>query len=326
MVPGLHFLLSVMDLRQLKYFVKIVEQRSMSRASVELHVAQSALSLQISNLETRLQQKLLIRRSTGVFPTKAGQTLYNHAVAILRQVERAALDVERSAAEVSGPASLGLPVVVQDLLAIDLLKAAHERLPSVRLHLAEGMSYLLKEMVLQGRLDMTVTYQFEQSPGILEQPLFNEMIYLVSPAVSKVKTSARTMSISEVAEFPLVLSSRQTGMRRIVEAEFATHDVSVEAIAEVDSLRTLVDVVEAGFAHTILPASALQRHFRDRGGHPLVINPLEISRNVVLCTSEHLPLGVAATAVYELLESLIRQALDEGRWKGIRPISAAPSA
>jgi LysR family nitrogen assimilation transcriptional regulator len=173
---------------------------------------------------------------------------------------------------------------------------------------------------------MTVTYQFEQSPGILEQPLFNEMIYLVSPAVSKVKTSTRTMSIPEVAKFPLVLSSRQTGMRRIVEAEFATHDVSVEAIAEVDSLRTLVDVVEAGFAHTILPASALQRHFRDRGAHPLVINPLEISRNVVLCTSEHLPLGVTATAVYELLESLIRQALDEGRWKGIRPISDAPSA
>lgn len=79
-----------MDLRQLRYFVKIVEQRSMSRASAELNVAQSALSLQISTLETRLRQKLLIRRSTGVSPTEAGQTRYKHAVAILRQVERAA--------------------------------------------------------------------------------------------------------------------------------------------------------------------------------------------------------------------------------------------
>jgi len=159
-----------MDLRQLKYFVKIVEQRSMSRASVELNVAQSALSLQISGLETRLHQKLLIRRSTGVTPTEAGKTLYKHAVAILRQVERATQDVERSASEVSGPASLGLPVVVQDLLAIDLLVAARTRLPQVRLHLAEGMSYLLKEMVLQGRLDMTVTYQFEPSPGLPKNP------------------------------------------------------------------------------------------------------------------------------------------------------------
>jgi DNA-binding transcriptional LysR family regulator len=314
-----------MDLRQLKYFVKIVEQRSMSRASVELHIAQSALSAQISNLETRLQQKLLIRRSTGVFPTAAGQTLYNHALAILRQVERATLDVERSTTEVSGPASLGLPVVVQDLLAIDLLTATHEQLPSVRLHLAEGMSYLLKEMVVQGRLDMTVTYQFEPSPGILEQPLFNEMIYLVSPTASNVKKTARTISISEVAKHPLVLSSRQTGMRRLVEAELAAHDVSVETIAEVDSLRTLVDVVEAGYAHTILPASALQRQFRNPAAHALVINPLAFSRTVVLCTSEHLPLGATATAVYGLLENLIHQALNEGRWEGIRRIKDTPS-
>jgi LysR family nitrogen assimilation transcriptional regulator len=314
-----------MDLRQLKYFVKIVEQRSMSRASVELNVAQSALSLQISGLETRLHQKLLIRRSTGVTPTEAGKTLYKHAVAILRQVERATQDVERSASEVSGPASLGLPVVVQDLLAIDLLVAARTRLPQVRLHLAEGMSYLLKEMVLQGRLDMTVTYQFEPSPGIVEQPLFNEMIYLVSPGGSGIKPRDQGMSIAEVAKLPLFLSSRQTGMRRIVQAGLAAHGLTIEPLAEVDSLRTLVDAVETGNAHTILPASALQKQLKSLADRPLVINALDISRNVVLCTSEHLPLGAAATAVYDVLDNLIREALEDRRWVGIRPVPDAPS-
>lgn len=310
-----------MDLRQLKYFVKIVEQRSMSRASVELNVAQSALSLQVSTLETRLRQKLLVRRSTGVSPTEAGQTLYKHAVAILRQVERAAQDVERSAVEVSGPASFGLPVVMQDLLAIDLLVAARARLPQVRLHLAEGMSYLLKEMVLQGRLDMTVTYQFEPSPGIVEQPLFNEMLYLVSPVNSGLKVREQGLSIDEVAQYPLFLSSSQTGMRRIVQAALAARGFSVEPLAEVDSLRTLLDAVKTGNAHTILPASALQKNFHDQADRSLVINSLGISRNVVLCTSEHLPLGAAATAVYGLLDNLIHEALADGRWVGIRPVS-----
>lgn len=314
-----------MDFRQLKYFVKIVEQRSMSRASVELNIAQSALSLQISTLETRLRQKLLVRRSTGVSPTEAGQTLYKHAVAILRQVDRATEDVERSITEVSGPASLGLPVVVQDLLAIDLLVAGRARLPLVRLHLAEGMSYLLKEMVLQGRLDMTVTYQFEPSPGIVEQPLFSEKIYFVSPVNSGVKSQDSCMSMADVAEHPLVLSSSQTGMRRIVQAALAAQGVTVEPLAEVDSLRTLVDAVEAGAAHTILPASALQKHLKGQVDRTLVINPLGISRNVVLCTSEHLPLGAAATGVYDLLESLIHEALIEGRWIGIEPVSDRPT-
>ncbi|MBQ0921949.1 LysR family transcriptional regulator [Hydrogenophaga aromaticivorans] len=313
-----------MDLRQLKYFVKIVEQRSMSRASVELHVAQSALSSQIASLETRLRQKLLIRRSTGVVPTEAGQALYKHAVAILRQVERATHDVERSGGEPSGPASLGLPVVVEDLLALDLFVAARARLPQVTLHLSEGMSYLLKEMVLQGRLDMTVTYQFEPSPGIVEHPLFTEMIYLVSPAKSGVKPH-KEMSLAQAVQYPLVLSSPQTAMRRVVQAGLAAANLTVTALAEIDSLKTLVDVVEQGHAHTVLPASALQRQLKTDGGDSLVLTPLDISRNVVLCTSEHLPLGVAGTAVYELLEDVVRKALKERRWLGIGPSTGSPS-
>lgn len=313
-----------MDLRQLKYFVKIVEQRSMSRASVELHVAQSALSSQIAGLETRLRQKLLVRRSTGVFPTEAGQALYKHAVAILRQVERAASDVGRVGGEPSGPASLGLPVVVQDLLALDLFVAVRARLPQVTLHLAEGMSYLLKEMVLQGRLDMTVTYQFEPSPGIAEHPLFTEMIYLVSPAKPGVKPR-KEMSLAQAVQFPLVLSSPQTAMRRVVQAGLAAANLNVTTLAEIDSLKTLVDVVEQGHAHTVLPASALQRQLKAEGGGALVLTPLDISRTVVLCTSEHLPLGVAGTAVYELLEDVVRKALKDRRWSGIRPPAGSPS-
>jgi DNA-binding transcriptional LysR family regulator len=180
-------------------------------------------------------------------------------------------------------------------------------------------------MVLQGRLDMTVTYQFEPSPGIVEQPLFNEMIYLVSPAKSGIKPRERGMSIAEVAQYPLFLSSGQTGMRRLVQAGLAAHGVTVEPFAEVDSLRTLIDAVETGNAHTILPASALQGHLKSRADNSLVINSLDLSRNVVLCTSEHLPLGAAATAVYELLENLIQDALQDGRWVGIRPVPDAPS-
>jgi LysR family nitrogen assimilation transcriptional regulator len=187
------------------------------------------------------------------------------------------------------------------------------------------MSYLLKEMVLQGRLDMTVTYQFEPSPGIVEQPLFNEMLYLVSPVQSGIKPCEKGLSIDEVAQYPLFLSSSQTGMRRIVQAALAAHGITVEPLAEVDSLRTLLVAVETGNAHTILPASALQKHLTTQPDRSLVINSLNISRNVVLCTSEHLPLGATATAVYDLLDNLIHKALEDGRWVGIRPISDAPS-
>jgi LysR family nitrogen assimilation transcriptional regulator len=115
-------------------------------------------------------------------------------------------------------------------------------------------------------------------------------------------------------------------MRRIVQTAFAAQGLTVDPLAEVDSLRTLVDSVETGNAHTILPASALQHQLKNHDSRSLVINCLDLSWNVVLCTSEHLPLGATATAVYGLLESLVQEALASGKWIGIRPVGNEPSS
>lgn len=77
-----------MELRQLRYFVKIVELGSMSRAASVLYIAQPALSQQVTGLERDLGQ-LLIRNARGVAPTAAGRTLYQRAVRILRDVQTA---------------------------------------------------------------------------------------------------------------------------------------------------------------------------------------------------------------------------------------------
>jgi len=61
-----------MELRQLRYFVKVCELRSMGRAAVELGVVTSALSQQISRLEGELSTRLLKRSASGVVPTDAG--------------------------------------------------------------------------------------------------------------------------------------------------------------------------------------------------------------------------------------------------------------
>jgi DNA-binding transcriptional LysR family regulator len=166
---------------------------------------------------------------------------------------------------------------------------------------------------------MTVTYRFEPTPGMAELPLFRETIYLVSPATSKVRRRKGEMPLEEVVQYPLVLSSGQTAMRRLVQAGLAAQAGAPDVLAEVDSLRTLLDIVGQGHAHTILPASALQRQLRGEAADTLVLHPLEMSRSVVLSTSEHLPLGLAATAVHDLLRGMIEGALKEKRWIGIHP-------
>jgi LysR family transcriptional regulator, nitrogen assimilation regulatory protein len=77
-----------MQFRQLRYFVKIVEAGSFSRAASIVHVAQPALSQQVAELEERLGVALLQRSARGVRPTAAGEIFYKEASAILRQLDQ----------------------------------------------------------------------------------------------------------------------------------------------------------------------------------------------------------------------------------------------
>lgn len=91
-----------MNFRRLKYFVKIVDIGSLTRAAEVLHIAQPALSQQVATLEGELDQQLLIRTKRGVTPTEAGKVLYTHARTILRQCEQAQLAVNNVGQTLTG--------------------------------------------------------------------------------------------------------------------------------------------------------------------------------------------------------------------------------
>ena len=97
-----------MNLRRLKYFVKIVDIGSLTQAAEVLHIAQPALSQQVATLEGEMDQQLLIRTKRGVTPTEAGKILYTHARTILRQCEQAQLAVNNVGQTLRGQVSIGL--------------------------------------------------------------------------------------------------------------------------------------------------------------------------------------------------------------------------
>src|SRR5208282_4287764 len=109
-----------MDLRQLRYFVGIVQAGSLSRAADRLHVAQSAISHHLSSLEAELERQLVTRGPKGILLTEAGSVLYRHAEAILRHVEFAKQDAMSALNVPSGRVSIGFPVALASILAPEL--------------------------------------------------------------------------------------------------------------------------------------------------------------------------------------------------------------
>ena len=120
-----------MKLRQLRYFVTIVDAGSFSRAAQVAHVAQPALSQQIADLEEQLGVTLLQRSARGVNATAAGQRLYVEASAILRRVERLPDVVRGHGEEVEGCVSIGMAFPLASQFAGPIMAACRVALPKV---------------------------------------------------------------------------------------------------------------------------------------------------------------------------------------------------
>jgi LysR family nitrogen assimilation transcriptional regulator len=102
----------MIDLRQLSYFIAVVEAKSVTAAAEVLHIAQPALSQHMQRLEQELGQQLLVRHSRGIEPTDAGFRLLDHARAILKSVETATHDVRHFREEQRGTVSLGMQRII----------------------------------------------------------------------------------------------------------------------------------------------------------------------------------------------------------------------
>ncbi|MCB1718541.1 MAG: LysR family transcriptional regulator, partial [Candidatus Competibacteraceae bacterium] len=91
-----------MDLKQIEYFIRVAELGSFTRASIDLNVAQPALSRQVRLLEVELGQSLLIRNGRGVIATDAGKSLLEHGRGVMHQIERLREDLTRVRAGLLG--------------------------------------------------------------------------------------------------------------------------------------------------------------------------------------------------------------------------------
>jgi LysR family nitrogen assimilation transcriptional regulator len=105
-----------MDLRQLRYFLAIVEEGSISNAAKRGNVAQPALSVHMRKLEAELGAQLLVRGPRGVTPTEAGDLLANRARTLLSDMERSKEEVRSLGQEPVGTVRLGLPGTISSIL------------------------------------------------------------------------------------------------------------------------------------------------------------------------------------------------------------------
>lgn len=302
-----------MELRQLRYFVQVVESGSLTQAAAVLNVVTSALSQQITRLESELSTRLLQRGPSGVRPTDAGLAFWRQAQLALRHADEAGRAART--ARLAGHVSVGLATTTASVLGLPLIKAMGERYPDVRLHLVEGLSGHLAGMLNARQLDLAVLFKVDAARRWCVLPLLRERLFVIGvPKLPDWPGQARPM-LRQLGALPLVLPSPTHNLRGVVDAAFARAHCSPRVLAEVDGLALLMDVVAGGLAATIQPGAATVRAMRGE----LVSLPLRDAAaqrpNFLVSLSDD-ELSPAALAARVVVRDVTRQLVQDGLWPG----------
>lgn len=304
-----------LNLKQLNYFVKIVEAQNMTRAAEGLHIAQPALSQQITLLEDELGVTLLSRSSRGIQTTQQGDLLYRHAKTILRQVDNTRILLSKKEDDVTGNVSIGMPSSTAKLLALRLMRCVKERYPSIVLEIVDVPSADLTSLVRHGRVDFSLVPDPQKPKDMSFFPLFREELYLMTyPGVVH---GTRAVSFKKIAEFPLILPSAPNTLRSRLEHAFLKSHLDFNLFGEASTSAILIPAVRAGLAATVLPYSAAHEEILNQQIEMHSIGA-GFARDVYLCSSCTLPISPATTTVITLCREVLQELVSSGTWKGCK--------
>jgi LysR family nitrogen assimilation transcriptional regulator len=292
-----------MDLKQLEYFVRVADLRSFTRASIDIDVAQPALSRQVRQLEVELRQNLLVRNGRGVTLTEAGGVFLEHARGILHQVERARESVSRMNGNFAGRVVVGLPPSLAKRLTVPLSRAFRQRLPNAILSITESLSAAMQGALMAGQLDIALIYNPLPSHEIDSVVILEEELFLVGPAREDARSNP--LPLIDLAEVSMVIPTRPNAIRTIVDLALADINRRPCIAMEIDGVAAILDLVADGFGHAVLPMNAVltapdPSAFIARK----IVSPMLRSR-LALATSSKRPVTPTQESVAELIRELV---------------------
>lgn len=295
-----------MDVRQLRYFIRIVELGSFSRAAEALHVAQPALGMQIRKLEDELHTQLLSRHSRGVEPTAAGSLLKDRAIAILEQMQDAKQAVRDFEGPASGTIKIGITPSTLATIPVRLVQRCGAEFQNIRIEVQEAMTATLLDWIRDERVDLGLLYTSVEKPEhVVSETLLQENVVFLHGRT--VLPAAPVITLAEVCQHPLVMPAHPHHLRHLMQTLAGQAGLELSVRYEIGAIGTIVEMVEQNIACAVLPFGAVDRHVCEgRILARLIVEP-EVFLTMALVRSPKRPLSKAHVLLRGLLTEIVAQ-------------------
>jgi LysR family nitrogen assimilation transcriptional regulator len=302
-----------MDTHRLKYFLRIAEEGSITRAASLLGIAQPALSRQIRLLEEDLGVTLFRRTRRGVELTDEGERLRASTAAPLRQLELAVQYAGSPVARLERGLRLGISETAVDLLAAPLIRSLTTVFPMVSFSVNAGSTDQLVDAMLKGSVDVALINPVPDD-RVFYRALVTENLVLVGGRESGLDQN-RPVAFTELVELPLVVPRSHAGIGTALQNGALRAKVKIGFQTTTDSLQVTKSLIEAGLVYGVLPLSACLREIDSaRLRFAPVCEPLLTQQLGVAATSQlELPREFTAK-VGDTIREEVSSLVKSGRW------------
>lgn len=294
-----------MDIRQLRYFIRVAELGSFSRASLMLDIGQPTLSRQVRQLEVELRQNLLIRNGRGVEPTEAGKILLELGRGILHQMDRVYEELGRVEGNLAGRVSVGMPPTWARLVVLRFTRLLQQEMPYASVAVTEGPSVNLRGDVLHGNLDIALLYDPLPTPDLEFLPLQDEELFVISQKADGAE-GGEPLTLPQLAAMPLVVPARPKPIRMLLEREVCALGLSPRIACEIEGIGSILELVRDGAGHAVLPISAVQTPGHAGAFRCRPVRPDGLKIRLMLAVSARRRATHTQKAALPLLAELIR--------------------
>ncbi len=245
-----------MELRHLEYFVRAAELLHFTRAAESLYISQPSLSVHIQQLEEEFGSPLFARIGRNVRLTEAGQVLLDRSRNVIRELELAQQEITSLQGLMRGTLRIGALLSFSLELVPIWLGVFTRAYPEVHVVVTSGTHHDLERSILDGNIELALSFLPLVSDEMVHEELFSEDVVVVVSEDHPL-SSREKVTIKDLAGLALVLSSRQTNTRRILDELFIECKVHPKIVAEIDDLHAILTMVKMGGVATVVVRMAV---------------------------------------------------------------------
>lgn len=284
----------------MRLFEAAVRLGSISAAADEQHIAISAVSRRLTDLEHRLGTALLFRQARGVEATSAGQTLLRHTHNLLRLSDRAVNEMAEFAAGDKGQVTVAAnPSAVTQFLP-QILATFRRAYPDIRLQLREQMSDAIVRDIADGQVDIGLFSGIVDHQGIETFPHRADRLCIVVPHGHPL-SAADPVTFADVLEYPFVALEDGSSLLRHFQALAEALDRTLDTVVSVRSFDGVRRMVARDMGISILPENVVAPYAESDGLTLVALHEPWVARQFLVGVRERASLSRAAARLLDCM-------------------------